>query len=501
MEFFKQLEVWFVVGSQHLYGPKTLQQVAENSRIVVDGLNAEGKFPVKVVLKPTVKTPDEILALCREANHAENCIGLITWMHTFSPAKMWIGGLSVLDKPFMQLHTQYNVAIPWDSMDMDFMNLNQAAHGGREFGFIGARMRRQYSVVVGHWQNPQVQARIDRWIRVAAAVYDSRRMKVARFGDNMREVAVTEGDKVAAQIRFGYAVNGYAMGDLVKVVDAVSDPELAQLVEEYEATYDLAPAVQKGGEKRQHLLDAARIELGIKKFLVNGGFQAFTTTFENLSGLTQLPGLAAQRLMQQGFGFAAEGDWKTAALLRTVKVMAHGLPGGTSFMEDYTYDFTPGNELVIGAHMLEVCPSIADDTRPLLDAQPLSIGGKADPARLLFSARPGRALNASLIDMGNRFRLIVNAVETVKQPQPLPKLPVARAVWKALPNLDVAAEAWILAGGAHHSVYTQSVTDEHLRILADIFGIEFLLIDEKTTIPAFKNEICWNEVAFGLRQP
>ncbi|MBS1157143.1 MAG: L-arabinose isomerase [Proteobacteria bacterium] len=500
MEFFKQLEVWFVVGSQHLYGPKTLQQVADNSRIVVEGLNGAGKFPVKVVLKPTVKTPDEILALCREANHSENCIGLITWMHTFSPAKMWIGGLSVLEKPFMQFHTQFNAQIPWDSMDMDFMNLNQTAHGGREFGFIGARMRKQYSVVVGHWQDQQSLKKIDRWIRVAAAVYDSKHMKVARFGDNMREVAVTEGDKVAAQIQFGYSVNGYAMGDLVKSVDAVTETELAQLIEEYEATYQLSGRVKQGGEKRQHLIDAAKIELGIKNFLVAGGFGAFTTTFENLYGLTQLPGLAVQRLMQQGFGFGAEGDWKTAALLRTAKVMAHGLPGGTSFMEDYTYDFTPGNELVIGAHMLEVCPSIAAEAKPLLDVQPLSIGKKDDPARLLFSAKPGRALNASLIDMGDRFRLIVNEVDVVEQPHPLPKLPVARAVWKALPSLDVAAEAWILAGGAHHTVYSQAITSEHLRILAEMFGIEFLLIDGKTEIAAFKNEINWNELAFGLRR-
>ncbi|MDR3411932.1 MAG: L-arabinose isomerase [Formivibrio sp.] len=500
MEFFKQLEVWFVVGSQHLYGPKTLQQVAENSRIVVEGLNTDGKFPVKVVLKPTVKTPDEILALCREANHSENCIGLITWMHTFSPAKMWIGGLSVLEKPFMQFHTQFNAKIPWDSMDMDFMNLNQTAHGGREFGFIGARMRKQYTVVVGHWQDQLALKKIDRWIRVAAAIYDSKHMKVARFGDNMREVAVTEGDKVTAQIKFGYSVNGYAMGDLVNSIEAVSDADLAQLIEEYEATYQLSDAVKQGGAKRQHLLDAARIELGIKNFLVKGGFGAFTTTFENLYGLSQLPGLAVQRLMQQGFGFGAEGDWKTAALLRTIKVMSHGLPGGTSFMEDYTYDFTPGNELVIGAHMLEVCPSIAQEAKPVLDVQPLSIGKKDDPARLLFSAKPGPALNASLIDMGDRFRLIVNEVEVIEQPHPLPKLPVARAVWKALPNLDVAAEAWILAGGAHHTVYSQAITSEHLRILAEIFGIEFLLIDGKTDIPTFKNEINWNELAFGFRR-
>ena len=499
MDFFKKLEVWFVVGSQHLYGPKTLQQVADNAQVVVDGLNATGTFPVKIVLKPTVKTPDEILAVCRDANHSENCIGIITWLHTFSPAKMWIGGLSVLEKPYLQFHTQFNAQIPWDTMDMDFMNLNQCAHGGREFGFIGARMRQQYTVVVGHWQDAGAQRKIDRWIRVAAAVYDSRRMKVARFGDNMREVAVTEGNKVSAQIKFGYSVNGYAMGDLVKSVDAVSDADVARLVEEYEATYQLSDVVKLGGAKRQHLVDAAKIELGIKSFLVKGGFSAFTTTFENLYGISQLPGLACQRLMQQGFGFGAEGDWKTAALLRTAKVMAHGLPGGTSFMEDYTYDFTPGNELVIGAHMLEVCPSIASE-KPLLDAQHLGIGGKDDPARLIFKAQPGPALNASLIDMGDRFRLVVNSVETIEQPHALPKLPVARAVWKALPSLDVAAEAWILAGAAHHSVYSQAITPEYLRILAEIFGIEFLLIDGKTEIPAFKNELNWNDLTFSLRR-
>jgi L-arabinose isomerase len=498
MDFFKQLEVWFVVGSQDLYGEKTLQQVADNSRVVVDGMNAAGKFPVRIVLKPTVKSPDEIVALCREANHSQNCIGLITWLHTFSPARMWIGGLNVLEKPLLQFHTQFNAQVPWQTMDMDFMNLNQTAHGGREFGFIGARMRKQHSVVVGHWQDQAALKKIDRWMRVAAAVYDSKRMKVARFGDNMREVAVTEGDKVAAQIKFGYSVNGYAMGDLAKSVEAVSAAEVTQLVEEYEATYLFSAAAQKGGDKRQQVIDAARIEVGIKNFLVQGGFSAFTTTFQNLYGISQLPGLACQRLMQQGFGFGAEGDWKTAALLRTAKVMAHGLAGGTSFMEDYTYDFTPGHELVIGSHMLEVCPTIAREAKPLLDVQHLGIGGKDDPARLLFSAQPGPALNASLIDMGDRFRLVVNEVLTVDQPHELPKLPVARAVWKALPSLDVAAEAWILAGAAHHSVYSQAITPEYLRIMAEMFGIEFLLIDGKTEIPAFKNEINWNEVFYGL---
>jgi L-arabinose isomerase len=496
MEFFKQLEVWFVVGSQDLYGEKTLQQVAENSRVVADAMNATGNLAVKVVLKPTLKSPDEIVALCREANHADNCIGVITWLHTFSPAKMWIGGLNVLEKPL----PQFNAQVPWASMDMDFMNLNQTAHGGREFGFIGARMRKQHTVVVGHWQDQAALKKIDRWMRVAAAVYDSKRMKVARFGDNMREVAVTEGDKVAAQIQFGYAVNGYGLGDLVKSYEAVSAADVDRLVEEYEASYILTPAAQKGGAKRQNVIDAARIELGIKNFLVAGGFTAFTTNFQNLYGLPQLPGIACQRLMAQGFGFGGEGDWKTAALLRTAKVMSHGLPGGTSFMEDYTYDFTPGNELVIGAHMLEVCPSIAREAKPVLDVQYLGIGGKADPARLLFSAQPGAAFNASLIDMGNRFRLVVNEVQTVEQPHELPKLPVARAVWKPLPSFAVAAEAWILAGAAHHSVYIQALTTEHMRIFAEMFGIEFLLIDAKTEIPAFKNEINWNEVAYGLRR-
>jgi L-arabinose isomerase len=499
-QLFKQLEVWFVIGSQHLYGDKILQQVSENAQLVVKGLNAEGNFPIKLVLKPTVTTPDQILALCREANHSTNCIGLVTWMHTFSPAKMWIGGLSVLEKPFMQLHTQLNREIPWDTMDMDFMNLTQCAHGGREFGFIGARMRKQYSVVVGHWQDKGVQNKIDQWIRVAVGVHESRNLKVARFGDNMREVAVTEGDKVAAQIKFGYSCNGYAMGDLEKSVLAVTDADVNALVEEYDATYRFTGETQHGGAKRKHVIDAARIELGIKNFLVKGGFGAFTTTFENLYGISQLPGLACQRLMQQGFGFSAEGDWKTSALLRTMKVMSYGQAGGTSFMEDYTYDFTPGNELVIGSHMLEVCPSIATDEKPLLDVQYLGIGKKDDPARLIFETKPGPALNASLIDMGDRFRLIVNEVEAVKQPKALPKLPVARVVWKALPNLAVAAEAWILAGGAHHTVYSQAVTSEQLRTFAEIFGIEFLLIDGKTEIPAFKNEIVWNECAFSLRR-
>ncbi|GAB7126024.1 L-arabinose isomerase [Silvimonas sp. JCM 19000] len=498
MDFFKELEVWFVVGSQHLYGKKTLAQVAQNAERIVNGLNSEGNLPIKLVLKETVTSQDGILQVCRDANHDQNCVGVVTWLHTFSPAKMWINGLQVLEKPMMQLHTQFNSVVPWNTMDMDFMNLNQTAHGGREFGFIGARMRKAYHVVVGHWQDPQVAAEMGEWIRVAAAVYDSKQLRIARFGDNMREVAVTEGDKVAAQIQFGYAVHAYGLGDLAKVVEEVTTEQIDALVGEYETRYQLTEHIGSQGEKRQHLIDAARIEIGIKTFLDKGNFKAFTTTFENLYGLTQLPGLAVQRLMEQGYGFGAEGDWKSAALLRAVKVMGAGKQGGSSFMEDYTYDFTPGNELVIGAHMLEVCPSIAGEQKAVLDVQPLSIGKKADPARLIFAAKAGPARNATLIDMGNRFRLIVNELDVIDQPKPLPVLPVARAVWKALPDLRTAAAAWIYAGGAHHSIFAQDVSAEQLRLFAELTRIEYLHIGADTTINDFKNQINWNEVYFKI---
>ncbi|TBM23389.1 L-arabinose isomerase [Hafnia paralvei] len=497
MQQFKQSEVWFVIGSQHLYGQRTLQQVKEQAEKVVSSLNQAG-LPVKLVQKPLATTPDEITSLCRDANYQDSCLGLLVWLHTFSPAKMWINGLRRLEKPLLQFHTQFNAQIPWDTMDMDFMNLNQTAHGGREFGFIGARMRQQHSVVAGHWEDPQALEGIARWMRVSAARHESQHLKVARFGDNMREVAVTEGDKVSAQIQFGYSVNGYALGDLEQVVNEISHNDINTLVEEYEASYILTDAVKSGGAKRENLLDAARLELGIERFLQQGGFHAFTTTFENLYGLKQLPGLACQRLMQKGYGFGAEGDWKTAALLRIMKVMASGLKGGTSFMEDYTYNFQPGNDLVVGSHMLEVCPSIAKEEKPLLDVQHLGIGGKADPARLLFATPAGPALNASLIDMGDRFRLLVNCVDTVEQPRDLPKLPVARAIWKAQPSLATAAEAWILAGGAHHTVFTQALDVEYLRLYAEMHNIEFLLIDHATTLPTFKNEIRWNEMYYTL---
>ncbi|UYU32572.1 L-arabinose isomerase [Siccibacter colletis] len=500
MSIFSQYEVWFVIGSQHLYGPETLRQVNDHAGQVVNALNAEANLPCKLVLKPLGTTPDEITAICREANHDEKCAGLVVWLHTFSPAKMWINGLSILNKPLLQFHTQFNAQIPWGSIDMDFMNLNQTAHGGREFGFIGARMRLQHSVVTGHWQDKEAQKRLGAWVRQAVSKQDTRQLKVARFGDNMREVAVTEGDKVAAQIKFGFSVNTWGVGDLVAVVNEVSEGDINALIDEYESSYRLTAAAQVNGDKRQNVIDAARIELGIKRFLEQGGFHAFTTTFEDLHGLKQLPGLAVQRLMQQGYGFAGEGDWKTAALLRIMKVMAAGLPGGTSFMEDYTYNFESGNDLVLGSHMLEVCPTIATDEKPILDVQYLGIGGKADPARLIFSTTTGPAINASLIDLGDRFRLLVNCVDAVPTPHDLPKLPVANALWKAQPDLPTASEAWILAGGAHHTVFSQSLNLDDMRLFAELHGIEVAVIDNDTRLPAFKDALRWNEIYYGLKR-
>lgn len=493
-------KVWFVIGTQHLYGAETLRQVEQHARQVMDGLNQAGTLPVPLELKPLVKSSDEALALCREANHDSQCVGIITWLHTFSPAKMWIGGLSILHKPLLQFHTQFNAEIPWDSMDMDFMNLNQTAHGGREFGFIGARMGLQHSVVTGHWQDKTSQQRIARWINAALAKQASQQLKVARFGDNMREVAVTEGDKVAAQIQFGYAVNGWGVGDLVEVVNSVSDGDVNALVDEYESQYLFSAAASVNGDKRQNVLDAARIELGLKRFLDSEGCKAFTTNFQTLHGMTQLPGLAVQRLMAQGYGFAGEGDWKTAALLHILKVQAGTRAGGTSFMEDYTYHFAPGNELVLGSHMLEVCPSIAKEEKPLIDVQFLGIGGKADPARLIFSTPAGRAVNASVIDMGDRFRLLVNVVDTIEQPQALPKLPVARALWRAQPSLATASEAWILAGGAHHTVFSQALDVEDMYLYGELHGIEVLVIDDETRLPAFKDALRWNDAYYRLKR-
>ena len=428
-----ELEVWFLTGSQHLYGDETLKQVAEHSREMVRSLSEEKSVPVRIVFKPVLTDPDAISALCRDANAAANCIGLIAWMHTFSPAKMWIAGLTSLTKPLVHLHTQFNRELPWGSIDMDFMNLNQSAHGDREFGFIMSRLRIERKVVVGFWKDPDVVSELAVWTRAAAAWHDSRDLKVARFGDNMREVAVTEGDKVSAQIHLRYSVNGYGMGDLAKMIDSIPDPDVEALLAEYQDTYTVADALGANGAQRASLRDAAKIELGMRRFLDAGKFKAFTDTFQDLHGVAQLPGLAVQRLMAEGYGFGGEGDWKTAALVRTMKVMASGLPQGTSFMEDYTYDFGR-NPKVLGSHMLEVCPSIAAG-KPTLEIHPLSIGGKADPVRLVFTAPSGPAVNASIVDMGNRFRMIVNEVDVVDPDEPLPKLPVARAVWIPRPRI------------------------------------------------------------------
>jgi L-arabinose isomerase len=493
----EKLEAWFVTGSQHLYGDEVLRQVAGHSQKIAQALSQSDKIPVNVVFKPVLTTPEAIYKLCMEANTAENCIGLITWMHTFSPAKMWIAGLNALQKPFAHLHTQFNRDIPWSGIDMDFMNLNQSAHGGREFGFIGTRMRLNRKVIVGFWQDEQVLAQLETWMRAACAWHDAQGARVARFGDNMREVAVTEGDKVEAQIRLGYSVNGYGIGDLVEFVNAVTDAEIDRLVAEYDEQYVVAEPLRPGGGQRQALREAARIELGMRAFLEDGNFKAFTTTFENLYGLVQLPGLAVQRLMADGYGFGAEGDWKTAALVRAMKVMAAGMDGGTSFMEDYTYHLDEGGMKVLGAHMLEVCESTAD-RKPALEIHPLSIGGKADPARLVFDVPSGPAVNASVLDLGNRFRMIVNEVDVVPPDEPLPNLPVARVVWVPRPNLKTAAAAWILAGGAHHTGFSQAVTAEHLEDFAEMAGLEFLLIDNDTKLSAFKKELRWNEVYYHL---
>ncbi len=498
MKNLKSYEFWFVTGSQHLYGPETLDKVAEHSAIIAKALECSPTIPGKVVFKPIVTNHDEIYKLCVEANNDDSCAGIITWMHTFSPAKMWIGGLSILRKPLLHLHTQFNRDIPWDSIDMDFMNLNQSAHGDREYGHIGARLRIVRKVVTGYWEDPETLRRIGVWMRAACGCAESHGLKIARFGDNMREVAVTEGDKVEAQIKFGWSVNGYGISELVKLVDEVSDAEANRLLDEYSERYIFAKEAISEGAARDSIRVQAKIELALKAFLLDGGFGAFTTTFEDLHGLKQLPGLAVQRLMEAGYGFGGEGDWKTSAMVRLVKVMSAGLDKGTSFMEDYTYHLESGNEMVLGAHMLEVCPSIAEG-KPRIEVHPLGIGGKADPARIVFKGRPGPAINASLVDMGDRFRLIVNAVDAVKQEKDMPRLPVARVLWKTQPSLRDATEAWIYAGGAHHTVFSLDITQEHMVDWAEMSGIEYLLINNDTKMSSFKNELKMNDVIWRFR--
>ncbi|GFN30739.1 L-arabinose isomerase [Paenibacillus xylaniclasticus] len=492
----KQYQFWFITGSQHLYGPETLQQVERNSKQIVESFNQDRSIPYEIVFKPVVKTPDEIYEVCQAATADSDCAGVITWMHTFSPSKMWIAGLSALRKPLLHLHTQFNRDIPWDSIDMDFMNLNQSAHGDREHGFIGARMGVARKVVAGHWENADVRKRLAGWMRTAAAFTESRSLKVARFGDNMREVAVTEGDKVEAQIKFGWSINGYGIGDLVERMNAVSEDALDRLMEEYEQTYTISDEVRANAESMASIRYQARIELALKSFLEEGGFTAFTTTFEDLHGMKQLPGLAVQRLMAQGYGFAGEGDWKTAALTRMMKIMADN--ESTSFMEDYTYHFEPGNEMILGAHMLEVCPTIAA-TKPRIEVHPLGIGGKEAPARIIFDGKPGTAVNASLVDLGSRFRLIVNEVEAVQPKVELPKLPVARVLWKPAPSLAESAEAWIYAGGAHHTVLSYVITSEQLADWAEMANVECVVIDQSTNVQQFRSELRWNDLYYRLR--
>ena len=489
----EDFEVWFVTGSQHLYGEETLRNVAEHSKEVATALNDSTEIPVKVKFKAVVTTPDQIYQVCQEANVAEKCIGIIAWMHTFSPAKMWIRGLDILKKPLAHLHTQYNQEIPWSEIDMDFMNENQSAHGGREFGFMMSRMRIERKVIVGHWKDMEVRRKLAVWTRAAAGWSVLQGTKVARIGDNMRQVAVTEGDKVEAQMKFGFSVNGFGIGDVVQHLNNISPSEVEKLVATYSDEYEISNEVLGNA----NLQDAARIELGLRSFLEEGDFSAFTDTFEDLHGFKQLPGIATQRLMQDGYGFGAEGDWKTAALLRSAKVMDQGISGGTSFMEDYTYDFRSDRSRVLGSHMLEICPTIATG-KPRVEIHPLGIGGKEDPARLVFDVDSGDGINASLIDMGNRFRLLVNEVNVVKPEHDLPKLPVASVLWDPKPNLDIAASTWILAGGAHHTVFSKALNTEYFEDFAAMAGIELVVIDDETHTRSFKDQLRWNEVYYHL---
>lgn len=490
----KKNEFWFITGSQHLYGPEALQQVEEQARKVVEVLHQSGQLPQPVVFKPIVTTSESIHRSVLDANSDESCAGIIAWMHTFSPAQMWIHGLTALQKPMLHLHTQFHQDIPFDSIDMDFMNLNQSAHGDREFGFMVSRLKIPRKVVVGHFAHASVQRRIGQWMRTVAGLTESRNLKVARFGDNMRNVAVTEGDKVEAQVKLGWSVNGFAVGDLVERVNAVTDVQLNHLLDEYASRYDLG-LVKDDETKWLRVKEQAKIEIGIRQFLEDGGFGAFTTTFEDLHGLAQLPGLAAQNLMADGFGFGGEGDWKASALTRIMKVMA-GFEG-TSFMEDYTYHLNPENPLVLGSHMLEICPTIASN-RPRIEVHPLSIGDKADPARLVFDGASGPAIVVSLVDLGGRLRFIINQVEAVAPVHDMPKLPVARIFWRPEPSLSEAAEAWIYAAGSHHTVFSFRVTAEQVLDFAEMVGIEAILIDKSTSISSLKNTLRFGDLAWRM---
>ena len=491
----REYKFWFATGSQDLYGDDCLREVAEHSQKMVEGLNASGLLPYEVIWKPTLIDSASIRKTLNEANADEYCAGVITWMHTFSPAKMWILGLQEYRKPLLHLHTQFNRDIPWDTIDMDFMNTNQSAHGDREFGHIVSRMGIERKVVVGHWTDENVQKRIGSWMRTAIGVMESSHIRVVRVGDNMRDVAVTEGDKVEAEVKFGWEIDAYNITDVAEYVQGVSEADTNALVEEYYDTYDILLEGRDEKEFRKHVAVQARQEIGFKRFLEEHNYHAVVTNFQMLAGLQQLPGLSMQRLMEQGYGFGGEGDWKTAAMVRLMKIMSHGLPNGTSFMEDYTYHLEPGKEAILQAHMLEVCPSIAD-VRPSIKVCPLSMGNREDPARLVFTSKPGKGVACSLVDLGTRFRLIINEVETLKQDIPMPKLPVATALWKPEPNLVTGAEAWILAGGAHHTAFSLDLTSEQMADWGAAMGVECVFIDKDTNIRNFKNELRWNEAAF-----
>ncbi len=486
-------EIWWVTGSQHLYGTEVLNNVAEHTQTMVSFLNGQKKLPIKIFSTGVVASGEEIYQICEKANSSKKCIGVIFWMHTFSPAKMWIRGLKALQKPILHFHTQFNAKIPWETINMDFMNENQSAHGGREFGFMMSRMKKNRKIVVGHWKDSKTQDKLFDWCNVVIGYHALKCAKVARIGDNMREVAVTEGDKVAAQLKFGFTVEGYGIGDLVAHINEISNKDIQRLIDRYQQEYHFDTAILK----HVSLIEAAKIELGLRQFLKEVNATAFTTTFENLHGMNQLPGIAVQRLMKEGYGFGAEGDWKTAALLYTLKTMSAGLEGGTSFMEDYTYHFDSDQSLVLGSHMLEICPSIAAN-KPSCEVHPLPIGGKADPARLVFDVSEGAAINVSLIDLGNRFRMICNEVEVVNPPQDLPKLPTARTLWKPKPNFETAIEAWIYAGGAHHTVFSKALKTAHIFDLCEILDIELVVIDKMTSLLPLKNQLRTNEVFYYM---
>jgi L-arabinose isomerase len=496
---YDEFELWFLTGSQGLYGEETLRQVAAQSQQVVATLNAAGDVPARIVWRPVLTDTESIRRAMLDASSDDRVIGVIAWMHTFSPAKMWIAGLKVLSKPLLHLHTQANVELPYGEIDFDFMNLNQAAHGDREFGYIETRLQVPRKTVVGHATNPRVTASVGTWARAAAGWKGVQGLRVARFGDNMRYVAVTEGDKTEAESRLGVQVNTWPVNELVAAVDAAPAAEIDALVAEYEDRYDVVPSLRRGGERHQALRDGAAIELGLRSFLEEGGFDAFTDTFEDLGALKQLPGLAVQRLMADGYGFGAEGDWKTAVLVRAASAMGAGLPGGATLMEDYTYDLVDGQELILGAHMLEVSPALTA-SRPTLEIHPLSIGGKADPVRLVFTADPGPAVVVALSDLRDRFRLTANVVEIVGPRAPLPHLPVGRAVWRPKPDFATSATAWLTAGAAHHTVMSTAVGPEAFEDFARIACIELLMIDAATTVRGFEREVRWNQAYYRLAQ-